>query len=99
MERRQQQGRYLCRDRGHPARSACAEPRTSAPTGFCSRSACVRVQGSLPGPAGRERCPYTNVTAVNGVKAPYAGLPAPTVALIERGEGTMLVDWVRVTRP
>jgi beta-glucanase (GH16 family) len=37
--------------------------------------------------------------AVNGVKAPYAGLPASTVALIERGEGTMLVDWVRVTRP
>ena len=36
---------------------------------------------------------------VNGVKAPYAGLPASTVAQIERGEGTMLVDWVRVTRP
>ena len=36
--------------------------------------------------------------AVNAATRPYPGLPAPTVAQIERGEGTMLVDWVRVTR-
>jgi beta-glucanase (GH16 family) len=36
--------------------------------------------------------------AVNAAAQPYPGLPASTVALIERGEGTMLVDWVRVTR-
>lgn len=36
--------------------------------------------------------------AVNGVERPYPGLPAETVDLIERGEATMLVDWVRITR-
>jgi beta-glucanase (GH16 family) len=35
--------------------------------------------------------------SVNGVRAPYLGLPAATVELIERGEATVLVDWVRVT--
>lgn len=33
----------------------------------------------------------------NGVRTPYPGLPASTVAMIERGEGKVLVDWVRVT--
>lgn len=37
--------------------------------------------------------------AVNRVEAPYPGLPAETVAMIENGEGFVLVDWVRVTRP
>ena len=34
----------------------------------------------------------------NGVKAPYPGLPEPTVQLIQDGGARMLVDWVRVTR-
>jgi len=33
----------------------------------------------------------------NGVKAPYPGLPEATVRRIKDGEGTVLVDWVRVT--
>ena len=33
----------------------------------------------------------------NGVRSPYTGLPAATVDLIRRGEGKVLVDWVRVT--
>ena len=33
----------------------------------------------------------------NGVKTPYPGLPASTVAMIDRGEGKVFVDWVRVT--
>ncbi|MDX1675648.1 MAG: glycoside hydrolase family 16 protein [Longimicrobiales bacterium] len=36
---------------------------------------------------------------VNGVEAPYPGLPAPTVDRIEAGGAVVLVDWVRVTRP
>lgn len=36
--------------------------------------------------------------AVNGVKSPYLGLPAETVERIRRGEGRVLVDWVRATR-
>ena len=34
---------------------------------------------------------------VNGVKRPYPGLPQSTVDRIRRGEGDVLVDWVRVT--
>jgi beta-glucanase (GH16 family) len=34
---------------------------------------------------------------VNGVKQPYPGLPQSTVDRIRRGEGDVLVDWVRVT--
>ena len=34
---------------------------------------------------------------VNGVKLPYPGLPQSTVDRIKRGEGDVLVDWVRVT--
>ena len=34
---------------------------------------------------------------VNGVKVPYPGLPQSTVDRIRRGEGDVLVDWVRVT--
>ena len=34
---------------------------------------------------------------VNGVKLPYPGLPQSTVDRIRRGEGDVLVDWVRVT--
>jgi beta-glucanase (GH16 family) len=33
----------------------------------------------------------------NGVKLPYPGLPQGTVDRISRGEGDVLVDWVRVT--
>ncbi|HEX2780279.1 MAG TPA: glycoside hydrolase family 16 protein [Gemmatimonadaceae bacterium] len=33
----------------------------------------------------------------NGVRTPYAGLPASTVDVIQRGGGKVLVDWVRVT--
>ncbi len=36
---------------------------------------------------------------VNGVTAPYRGLPQPTVDAIKAGEAEMLVDWVRVTPP
>ncbi|HET7456819.1 MAG TPA: glycoside hydrolase family 16 protein [Gemmatimonadaceae bacterium] len=35
--------------------------------------------------------------AVNGVRAPYLGLPDATVERIRRGEADVLVDWVRVT--
>lgn len=35
---------------------------------------------------------------VNGVRAPYPGLPEATVDRIRRGEARVLVDWVRVTR-
>ncbi len=34
---------------------------------------------------------------VNGTKLPYPGLPQPTVNKIVRGDGDVLVDWVRVT--
>ena len=34
---------------------------------------------------------------VNGVRLPYPGLPQETVDKIKRGEGDVLVDWVRVT--
>lgn len=33
----------------------------------------------------------------SGVKLPYPGLPQGTVERIQRGEGDVLVDWVRVT--
>lgn len=33
----------------------------------------------------------------NGVRLPYPGLPQSTVDRIKRGEGDLLVDWVRVT--
>ena len=33
----------------------------------------------------------------NGVRLPYPGLPQETVDRIRRGEGDVLVDWVRVT--
>ena len=36
--------------------------------------------------------------AVNGVSAPYHGLPDATVAQIRAGGAVVLVDWVRVTR-
>lgn len=36
---------------------------------------------------------------VNGVTAPYRGLPQPTVDAIKAGQAEMLVDWVRVTPP
>lgn len=35
---------------------------------------------------------------VNGVRAPYPGLPQATVERIRRGDARVLVDWVRVTR-
>jgi len=35
--------------------------------------------------------------SVNGARTPYPGLPAATVAQIQRGAATVLVDWVRVT--
>lgn len=35
----------------------------------------------------------------NGIKSPYQGLPADTVARIQRGELAMHVDWVRVYGP
>jgi beta-glucanase (GH16 family) len=34
---------------------------------------------------------------INGVRAPYPGLPQPTVDAIRRGDAEVLVDWVRVT--
>lgn len=37
--------------------------------------------------------------AVNGVRAPYKGLPQSTVDLIKDGKAVMVVDWVRVTKP
>jgi beta-glucanase (GH16 family) len=37
--------------------------------------------------------------AVNRVSKPYNGLPQSTLDLITRGEATMLVDWVKVTKP
>ena len=37
--------------------------------------------------------------SVNHVTTPYAGLPQSTVDLITAGRATMLVDWVRVTKP
>ena len=37
--------------------------------------------------------------AVNGASAPYVGLPATTVKLIESDNVSVLVDWVRVTQP
>jgi beta-glucanase (GH16 family) len=37
--------------------------------------------------------------SVNHATAPYAGLPQSTVDLIKSGQATMLVDWVRVTKP
>jgi beta-glucanase (GH16 family) len=36
--------------------------------------------------------------AVNGVKAPYLGLPESTVRRIRAGEARVIVDWVRATR-
>jgi beta-glucanase (GH16 family) len=36
---------------------------------------------------------------VNGVRAPYTGMPDATVARIKAGEVKVLVDWVRITRP
>jgi beta-glucanase (GH16 family) len=36
--------------------------------------------------------------AVNQVDAPYVGLPAETVELIDADQAVMLVDWVKVTR-
>lgn len=36
--------------------------------------------------------------SVNGVRAPYLGLPESTLPRIQRGEATVVVDWVRVTR-
>ena len=36
---------------------------------------------------------------VNKVTEPYAGLPQATVDAIKAGGGTVLVDWVKVTRP
>lgn len=35
---------------------------------------------------------------INGVKAPYFGLPETTVELIKQNKAKMLVDWVRVTK-
>lgn len=35
---------------------------------------------------------------INGVKAPYNGLPAATVQLIKDDSAKVLVDWVRITR-
>lgn len=35
---------------------------------------------------------------INGVKAPYFGLPNETAELIKQNKGKMLVDWVRVTK-
>ena len=35
--------------------------------------------------------------AVNGVRAPYLGLPQATVDRIKAGEGRVLVDWMRAT--
>jgi beta-glucanase (GH16 family) len=37
--------------------------------------------------------------AVNNVSKPYNGLPQSTVDLITRGGATLLVDWVKVTKP
>ncbi len=34
----------------------------------------------------------------NGVRQPYRGLPAETVASVKAGSARMLVDWVKVTR-
>ena len=34
----------------------------------------------------------------NGVRAPYVGIPEPTVQLIRDGRARVLVDWVRITR-
>lgn len=36
--------------------------------------------------------------AVNKVKEPYYGLPAPSVDLIRKGKCKMMVDWVRITQ-
>lgn len=36
---------------------------------------------------------------VNGVKAPYPGLPEETVRRIEAGDARVLIDWVKVTTP
>ncbi|MCJ8211047.1 glycoside hydrolase family 16 protein [Mucilaginibacter sp. RS28] len=35
---------------------------------------------------------------INGVKAPYNGLPETTVKLIKQGKAKVLVDWVKVTQ-
>jgi beta-glucanase (GH16 family) len=37
--------------------------------------------------------------SVNHAETPYPGLPQSTVDLIKSGRATMLVDWVRVTKP
>jgi beta-glucanase (GH16 family) len=37
--------------------------------------------------------------SVNHADTPYPGLPQATVDLIKSGRATMLVDWVRITRP
>jgi beta-glucanase (GH16 family) len=37
--------------------------------------------------------------AVNGVRAPYPGLPETTVRRVQDGHARLLVDWVRVTQP
>jgi beta-glucanase (GH16 family) len=37
--------------------------------------------------------------AVNGISAPYAGLPQSTADAVARGEVSMEVDWVRVWSP
>jgi hypothetical protein len=36
---------------------------------------------------------------INGVKAPYPGIPQATGERIRRDNVRMLVDWVRVERP
>lgn len=35
---------------------------------------------------------------INGITAPYNGMPASSVELIKKGNAKMLVDWVRVTK-
>lgn len=35
---------------------------------------------------------------VNGVKTPYNGLPQKTVDVIKKGNGKVLVDWVKITK-
>jgi beta-glucanase (GH16 family) len=36
--------------------------------------------------------------AINHATEPYIGMPQTTVDLVKRGDGVMIVDWVRVTR-
>ena len=35
----------------------------------------------------------------NGVKTPYNGIPEATVQKIKNGQGKVLVDWVKITKP